>query len=64
MSNNQPKVKLYRVEAIQQVEVHQWVIAESSDEAMRVAKGAAGAWENDNTHDPDYFGVHAFEDER
>ena len=57
MSDNQPKTKHYRVQAIRQVEVYQWVIAESREEAIRVAKEGGGAWEEDHFHDPDDFEV-------
>lgn len=61
--------KNYRVEAIRQVEVHQWVHAESPEEAIRMAKGergdvwTTGVWEIDHEHEPEDFEV-AEEEER
>jgi hypothetical protein len=56
--------KRYRVEAIRQVEVYQWLDAESPEEAIRIAKSEeGGVWEIDHEHEPGSFEVTEEEEE-
>jgi hypothetical protein len=53
----------YRIEALQEREVFQWVEAESSEEAIRIALEQEWRWETDCSHAPSHVQVGEEEDD-
>ena len=50
--NQKPALKNYRIEALQTLEIAQWVEADSPEEALRIAQDRAWAWDTDRDRLP------------
>ena len=50
--NQKPALKSYRIEALQTLEIAQWVEAGSPEEALRIAQERAWAWDTDHDRLP------------
>jgi len=50
--NQKPALKSYRIEALQTLEVAQWVEAGSPEEALEIAQERAWAWDTDHDRQP------------